>query len=208
MSSCRTVPVMMSSVRVMLGWVQLEQADSAVNGVRMISAALGKPLGLPEAQAIVQAAREIDKGGEPPVIGEAETQGQLQRAARVANNYGLTLVTDSGDLTPEQLLESLGGEDNEDAPVEPQHEIPEFDPEDAPTYRAGLLALSMMAATDGNAAGALQLANTLRHAYNLTATEGDESPEDWDDVLRTLFDAFPIQANHGDIRDLAKEVGR
>lgn len=206
---------MPSSVRIMLGWVHASggegaksNAANALNGVRMISAALGKPIGPDTAHEVVQQARSIEQGGDPPVIGEANTTGQLQRAARLAAQYGLTLITDSGDLTPEELLESLGGEDDEDVPVEPQHEIPEFDPDDAPTYRAGLLALSMMAATDGNAAGALQLANTIRHAYNLTATEDDQTPEDWADVLRTLFDAFPIQANHGDIRDLAKEVGR
>ncbi len=199
---------MSSSVRVMLGWVQDEHAANAVNGVRMISAALGNPLSVSEAQALVAAAQSIDAGGEPPTVGHATTTGQLHRAARIAENYGLTLVSDSGDLTPEELLETLGGEDDDDVALEPEHESPEFDSEDVPAYRAGLLALGMMAATDGNAAGALQLANTLRHAYNLTATEDDDSPEDWADVLRVLFDAFPIQANHGDIRDLAKEVGR
>jgi hypothetical protein len=195
----------------MLGWVQADSNSSvanAANGVRMISAALGKPIGIDAAHDIVLRAQAIEAGGDPPVIGEAETTGQLHRAAKLAENYGLTLVSDSGDLTPEQLLESLGGEDEPDVPVEPPHETPEFDPNDAPTYRAGLLALGMMAATDGNAASALQLANTIRHAYNLTAEDDDQSPEDWADVLRTLFDAFPIQANHGDIRDLAKEVGR
>ena len=199
---------MSNSVRVMLGWVGDEVGLSAVNGVRMISAALGSPISTESAAAVVEQARAIDQGGEPPVIGTATTQGQLQRAARVANNYGLTLVTDSGDLTPEQLLESLGGEDEQDVLVTPPHEAPEFDGDNAPTYRAGLLALTMMAATDGNAAGALQLANTIRHAYSLTAEDDDPSPEDWADVLRTLFDAFPIQEDGYDVRVLAREVGR
>jgi hypothetical protein len=202
---------MASSVRVMLGWVQSDSnhtINNAVNGVRMVSAALGNPIDTQAAHDLVVQAQSVERGGDPPVIGHAETQGQLQRAARVAENYGLTLVTDSGDMTPEELFEQLGGEADEDALVEPPHEVPEFDPDDAPSYRAGLLALTMMAATDGNAAGALQLANTLRHAYNLTAGDDEDAADDWDDVLRTLFDAFPVHADHGDVRSLAREVGR
>ncbi len=199
----------MASITILLGWVPEDVSDPvAVNGVRMISAALNEPLSLEDARAVVASARNIDAGADPPTIGTADTTGQLNRAAKLAHTYGLTLVTDSGDLTPEQLHEAMSGEDEADVALEPEHETPDFDPDAVPIYRAGLLALGMMAATEGNPAGALQLANTLRHAYNLTAAEDDDSPEDWDDVLRVLFDAFPIQQNHGDIKSLAREVGR
>lgn len=204
---------MANNVRIMLGAITATGEDevpyAAISGVRMVGAALGVSIDYPAAHAIVEAAQTIETGGEPPVIGEATTKGQLERAARVAATYGLTLITDSGDLTPEELLETLGGEDAADVPIQPEAEPPpEFDPEQAPSYRAGLLALSMMAASDGNPVGALQLANTIRNSYALTAEPDDQSPEDWADVLRTLFDAFPIQSEHGDIHSLARDVGR
>jgi hypothetical protein len=65
----------------------------------------------------------------------------------------------------------------------------------------------MMAASDGVAGNAVVLSNTIRQVVRR------ESPDEawfWDDVMRTLFDAFPVNVPRevASIDRLAAEFGR
>ena len=164
-------------------------ANRAANGLRLAAAALGRMLSQREADTIV----ERLAGGERVLVGESNTDRLAEGAMRIASNYGLKLSRE-------------GEAESEPPPEAPVPPMLEDDPSEyeSPSYLAGLLALTMMAAGNGSAGAATRLTNTIRHAYK----QEDEDHEVWDDVLRCLFDAFPVRDVQGDITELAAEVGR
>lgn len=165
----------------------------AANGFRLAAATLGRVLSQREATALVQ---QIIDDGADVLVGQTNSQKMADGSIRIASGYGLDLYAEGEpDTDPEPLARDPATDpalDSDDAPQE------------YPSYLSGLLALSMMASSNGSAGGATRLANTIRHAYK---QEGEDH-EVWDDVLRCLFDAFPVHDVQGDITELAAEVGR
>jgi len=159
----------------------------AANGLRLAAATLGRTLSQREADTLM----EQLVGDNVLFVGGTNSQKAADGAIRIASGYGLALYAEGEpDTEPDLIPEEVPARD--DAPQE------------YPSYLAGLLALTMMAAGNGSAGAATRLTNTIRHAYK----QEDEDHEIWDDVLRCLFDAFPVHDVQGDITELAAEVGR
>lgn len=197
---------------------QAERYIAAIQGLRVARAKLGDAEGH-KATACKQVVDDLLQTMTTQVlIGETADKVVAWQAARAALAAGLEIRVE-GDLTAEELTSDDPPGVQEIEPgaaesAEPQDELDAgtlvgepTDPENMPSYGASLVALAMMAASDGNAGTAVVLSNTIRMALLR------EQPEDavlWDDVMQCLFDAFPVNVDRrlASMNALAEEFGR
>jgi hypothetical protein len=195
----------------------------AIRGLRVARAKLGDETGYLLKNAKGDIDRLIDHARADHVdrllIGQTEDKIIAWQAIRAAQADDLRVQVE-GDMTPEEAFseEPPQSDEPDDAefPEETEAVTEALDGEggegsqdagDMPHYAATLIAHCMLAAVDGVAGNAVVLANTIRQVMER------ELPEDawlWDDVMQSLFDAFPVNTpeSAASMPALAAEFGR